>query len=126
MPTTNEVLIKQYLLGDMPHEDRLRFEDRYFADADLFEEFLNTENEIVDSFARGKLSESEERQFEQNYCVSRERREKLEFARALAQVAEHELRSSSTNKFSPLESFVSFCRQLDPKLRWASVAVAAL
>ena len=126
MRTTNEVLIKRYLLGDMPHEERVRFEDRCFADADMFEEFLGTENELVDSFARGKLSESEEQQFERNYCVSPKRREKVEFAKALAKVVQHELRASSTTRLSLLQSFLAFFRVPGPNLRWASVAVATL
>jgi cell division protein FtsL len=126
MRTTNEVLIKQYLLGEMPKEERSRFEDQYLTDAEMFEELVNTENELVDSFARGSLSEFEKRQFEQNYCVSRERRDKVEFAKALAQVVQHELRTSAPNKFSLLESFLAFFRVLDAKLQWALVVVAAL
>jgi hypothetical protein len=126
MSTTNEGLIKRYLLGNMSHEERVRFEDEYFADADLFEEFISTENDLIDSFVRGKLLESEEQQFEQYYCVSHERREKVEFARALVHVVQRERRTNSANRIATWESFLTVFRGWDAKAKWATIATAGL
>jgi len=84
--TTDEIPIRRYLLGDLSHEERLRFEDEYLADAELFEEFLATENDLIDAYVRGELTKDEREKFEAEYCKSPERREKVEFARTLRQV----------------------------------------
>jgi hypothetical protein len=82
--TTDEILMRRYLLGDLPEEGRARLEDRYSADAEVFEELLATENDLIDSYVRGELTEVERQQFEAEYFKSPQRRERVEFARALS------------------------------------------
>jgi hypothetical protein len=85
--TNNEILMRRYLLGDLPEEDRARLEDQYSADAEVFEEVLATENDLIDSYVRGELTEVERQKFETEYFKSPQRRERVEFARALSQVS---------------------------------------
>jgi hypothetical protein len=90
---TYEILMRRYLLGNLPQEERNRLEDRYLADADMHEELLATENDLVDSYIRQELTERERQQFETGYSTTAERREKVEFARALSKVSALERRS---------------------------------
>ncbi|SRR6266851_5575085 len=84
--TTDEILMRRYFLGNLPQEERVRVEDEYLADAEVFQEFLATENDLIDAYVRGELTKDERQKFEAEYCKSPERREKVEFARTLRQV----------------------------------------
>jgi hypothetical protein len=86
--TPSETLMRRYLLGDSPLEERLYFENRYLADAEMFEELAAAENDLIDSYVRGDLTEDERQKFEALLLRSPQRREKVEFARALGQVSD--------------------------------------
>jgi hypothetical protein len=79
--------IRQYLLGSLPVEERTALEERYVTDAAVFEELVKCENDLVDSYVRGRLSSGERREFETGYLISAERRSRVEFARTLQKVA---------------------------------------
>src|SRR5262249_52331960 len=83
----NEKLIIRYLLGDLPDDEQIRLEDRAFSDHQYMQNVLAVEGDLIDDYLRGSLSEHERRQFESRFLVSHERRQKVEFARALAKVA---------------------------------------
>ncbi len=86
--TTKENLIRRYFLGDLPPEERSRFEAQYLADSGFFEELLATENDLIDAYVRGELQQSERQRFEMEYFKSPLQRERVDFARALSQVAD--------------------------------------
>ena len=90
----NEDLIVRYLLGDLPEEEQARLEDLAFSDREYMQIVMDAENDLIDEYAQGKLSGSERRQFESRFLASAERRRKVEFARALANV---------TSEFAPIE-----------------------
>jgi hypothetical protein len=73
----------RYLLGRMSEHEENEFEAQYFADDNLFEEMVGLENELIDSYVRGELSEPDRRQFEQGYLTSTARRKNLQFAEVL-------------------------------------------
>jgi len=85
--TTDEILMRRYLLGDLPQEERARLENRYLADAEVFEEFLAIENDLIDSYVKGQLTEDDRQKLETAYLNSPQRRERVEFARALSEVS---------------------------------------
>jgi hypothetical protein len=122
----NESLIRKYLLGDLPAEERSRIEDEYFADADLFEELVSTENDLVDSYVRGGLSEAEKQQFERKYRTSPDRIARIGFAKALAQVSESEKETASADRNAGWNSFASFLGLLRPQLSWALAVTTVL
>ena len=80
---TRQETARRYLLGQMSQEEATEFESEFFADDDLFEEMSSLENDLIDSFVRGELSERERRQFETGYITCQARRENVEFARQL-------------------------------------------
>jgi hypothetical protein len=85
--TIEEIRMRRYLLGELPDGERAPFEELYLADAEFFEQLLALENDLIDSYVRGELNESESRRFEAEYLPSPPRRERVEFARALSQAA---------------------------------------
>jgi anti-sigma factor RsiW len=74
----------RYLLGEMSDQERTRFEEQYAADRDLFDELVDVENDLVDSYANGRLTEAERKQFESYYLATPKRRARAELAKSLA------------------------------------------
>jgi hypothetical protein len=81
-----ETLLLNYLLGNLSEEEQAQVEDRAFADAGYLAALEAAEADLVDTYVRGGLSQSERRAFEARFLTSANRRSKVEFARALARV----------------------------------------
>ena len=79
-----KTLILRYILGQVSPEERADFEERYFADSDLFEELLAAENDLIDSYARGELSGPDRFRFESRYLATPELRKRVQFSKSLA------------------------------------------
>jgi type II secretory pathway pseudopilin PulG len=123
---TNESLMRKYLLGDLPANERTRIEGEYFADFDLFEELVGAENDLIDSYVRGSLSDSEKRQFEQQYGKRPERRARIAFAKALSEAVHTERESITAIKTSSRGSFLSYFQLPRPQLQWALASAAVV
>ena len=119
-------LIVRYLLGDLPEEDQARLEDRAFADREYLRSIEDAENDLIDDYVRGALSDPERRQFEGRFLASTERQQKVEFARALAQLVPA-TESETPPVTVPLrESLLAFLRGLNPALQFSMAAAALL
>jgi len=79
----NDQAINRYLLGQMSEQEQSQFEERYFADDNLFEELRAVEGELIDAYVRGELSPPEREQFEKHFLTSPKRRQRVEFARTM-------------------------------------------
>ncbi len=73
----------RYLLGDLPESELTTLEEEYFADPQAFDQMVKAESELVDDYARGRLSPQLRERFEQYYLAYPKRRERMEFAQAL-------------------------------------------
>src|SRR5215831_11201699 len=82
----DQVLLHNYLLGNLSEEEQVRVEDRAFADPRYLEAVEAAEADLIDAYVRGELPQSDRRQFESRFLTSPQRRNKIEFARALAAV----------------------------------------
>lgn len=72
----------RYLLGDVSEPERKRIEES-IADAPAREAMTAAENDLIDSYVCGELSEKQRWQFEQHFLNSAEKREQLDVARLL-------------------------------------------
>lgn len=124
--TTNEILMRRYLLGDLPQEDRTRLEDQYSANAEVFEEVLATENDLIDSYVRGELTEVERQKFEAEYFKSPQRREKVDFARALSQVSVSATQAIPAQEISPWTKIWKSFSVQQGMPQWAFAAAAVV
>jgi len=75
--------LRRYLLGQMDEDERAEFEEKYFADDELFEELVEVENDLVDAYIDGVLTPAERKRFEERFMSTAEGRERVEFARTL-------------------------------------------
>lgn len=89
-PTLDGVL-RRYLLGTIDPEVRENVERRLFSDEKIFwEQLCLAEDELMDDYVSDDLDDEEERSFKQCFLSTEERREKLNFARALKAHVESE------------------------------------
>jgi hypothetical protein len=122
--TADEILIRRYLLGDLPQEERAQLENRYLTDADLFEEVLASENDLIDSYARGELTEADRQKFDAEYLKSTQRRERMEFARALSHVSMSAKQSVATDGISSWKKVWAAFSVQQRMPQWALAAAA--
>jgi hypothetical protein len=78
-----ELLRKDYLLGQLSDQMREQVEERLLDDDDFVERLSTTEDDLIDDYVFGALSESERRSFEDNFVINDERRRKVQFAQSV-------------------------------------------
>ena len=71
-----------YLLGELPEREQEELEARYFDDDALFAEVLAIEDELLDRYARGEVTQTEGARFERYFLNSPARRKRLRIAQA--------------------------------------------
>jgi hypothetical protein len=83
---TDETPLMRYLVGRMDPQEQERIEQRYLSDPEFHEELRATERDLIDQYVHGELADAEA--FERNFLSSPQRRQRVEFARALMQSLE--------------------------------------
>jgi hypothetical protein len=73
----------RYLLGQMSDAERSSFEEQYQKDTDLFHELAELENDLIDLYALGALSASEQEQM-RSFLADPDRQKRLAFAKTLS------------------------------------------
>jgi anti-sigma factor RsiW len=128
----SEQLIARYLLGELPEEQQVEIEDRAFSDQEFMASITSVENDLIDEYVRGEMSDTDRRRFESRFLPSESRRKRVEFARALAQllpetrVTERETRTVSATRSSWRDALAAFFNGLNPAGRWALATVTLL
>ena len=80
----DEQTVRRYLLDDLSPEERRRLEERLLDDGDEFVDHLQiAENEIIDDYVTGELSENDRGRFREAFLFSPERHEQLRFTELL-------------------------------------------
>lgn len=72
----------QYLLGLAPPEDLTSLEERIVTDKAFYDELSIAEDELIDQYLSGELSDSEKEHFENHFLLTPERQRKVRFGRA--------------------------------------------
>lgn len=127
---SNEELIVRYLLGELPEDEMAEIEDRAFRDKQYLQEILAVESDLIDEYVQGGLSNSRRQMFANRFLASAERRQKVEFAKALASVLSETIVTEKKSQpaiaqVSLWSSFAALFRGFSPAVRF-SFATAAL
>lgn len=122
---TDPGLIKRYLLGTASADERTALEDKYLSDADAFEELTAAENDLIDSYSRGKLSDSEKRDFEKGYMATPKGRARVDFSRAFTEVSSEACQTAEVRSTSLWEVLRSYFQLRSRLFRWGLVATCA-
>lgn len=78
-----EVLMRNYLLGDLDEGTLEQIEERLLCDDNFAERLAAAQDHLIDDYVFDALSESERESFEKNFLFTDERRRKMIFAQAL-------------------------------------------
>ena len=123
----DELLMRQYLLGELSEADSDLLEERFADDQTVFELALIIENELIDSYILTRMPQSERRLFEQNYLKTAEKREKVEAARTLQKYLQN---AKAETRDAPTKSVWDKVSQLlaapAPAWRYATAALVIL
>jgi hypothetical protein len=82
-----DVLLTRFLLGESTERERAEVEDRLLSDEGFYERTIAAEDDLMDAYVRGELPASERERFEKAFLSTAPRRERVEFARGLAESA---------------------------------------
>jgi anti-sigma factor RsiW len=91
----SEDLIKRYLLGELSAAEQTALEDEYFLDRAKYDQLRQTEDDLIDSYARGALAPADRKRFEQAFLSNPQRRRHIKFSRAFVRVMDEELSGRS-------------------------------
>ncbi|MGB7621990.1 MAG: hypothetical protein WBN92_06530 [Terriglobia bacterium] len=106
--------LARYLLGELSEGERIEIEDRYLSDGEFFDEMSVAEDELIDTYVRGRLSGKDRELFEQNFLCSAARRERLKSAQALMRFADTH---GAVTHVSSWQRFLSILRIESPPIR---------
>ena len=126
--SNNEKAIRRYLLGELTEAEQIQLEQQYFSDADIFEQFLVIEDQLIDDYIRGQLGRRDCDRFEKHFLASAKRRERVELARSLIKTVSRPSAARAQGSSAPLplwQSLLAAARLMSPALR-LSFAVVAL
>ncbi|HKO98589.1 MAG TPA: hypothetical protein VJU86_16445 [Pyrinomonadaceae bacterium] len=123
-PMTKAVA-RRFLLGAVDDSEREQIETLFMIDPETSETILIAEDELVEDYLEGSLSESEAAQFLDQYAQGPRQRRKLRIANSIREYAQAEaLRDSSgTSALQKLRSFIS---PRLPRERWMYLPIAAV
>src|SRR5262247_3162831 len=91
-----------YLLGDLAEEEQQRFEEQLMVEDDLADQLMLVEEELVDDYALGRLSERERERVESHFLSVPDRKRKLEMAKRLINYASY---AEVVGVFKPFSMF---------------------
>lgn len=75
--------MRLYLLGKLPPERREELQAQFFEDDASYDRLLEAENDLIDDYARGKLTADDARAVEEGLAVGQQQQDSIRFARAL-------------------------------------------
>jgi len=81
--TKKQDVLERYLLGEVTDDERAEIEQGYFADDALFDQLVDVENDLVDSYVQDTLQPAARKRFEERFLTSSSGIARVEFARAL-------------------------------------------
>ena len=80
----DELLLVRYLLGNLTEEEQVRLEGQAFDDREYLNALEAAEADLIDAYVRGLLTGETCARFRTVYMASPRRRERVMFARTLA------------------------------------------
>jgi hypothetical protein len=79
-----------YLLGKLSDQEKIDFEEAYFADPDLFEHVCAVEQDLIEDYLHEKLSKEDRELFDQHYRNTARWEENAPFSKVLLRAIESE------------------------------------
>ncbi len=121
----DDEMLLRYLLGTASETETTRLDELSLTDEACALALAQTENDLVDDYARDGLGAVEYAQFERHYLATLLRREKAHFALALQRLGQQAAAPSTANKTARLPLSARFAWLWPPTLwQWGLAATA--
>ncbi|HEV2852699.1 MAG TPA: hypothetical protein VHC97_07840 [Thermoanaerobaculia bacterium] len=121
--STDDELLRSYLLGELPESEADRLEQRLLAEDELFDLLEALEAELFAAGSRGELAPAERERVFRRLASSPEGRERLALARSLNTLADG---LSEHREVAPVVPFPRRAAGPKPGFQWAALAAAGL
>lgn len=121
----NDKVIRRLLLGSSDEEERSGVEERFMIDPEYRERALMVEEDLIEDYLDGSLSESERERFRTHFLSTPQQQRKVRVARSLRSVAAVEGTAHSPPSEEEDPQPVPWPRRLVAALRLQSPAVYA-
>src|SRR5215210_7329501 len=118
----DQVIVRQYLLGQLTGESLNEFEHRLFTDDALLDEVLTSEDELIESSIANELGQDEAEWFAKYFLITPEREQKLRFRKTLQRVTKAEKHDRLLKR--PLPQNLPW--RPPSWMSWAVTAIAAM
>lgn len=82
--TWNEELLTRYLLGDLSEVESDRLDELSVTNDEFSQQLLAVENDLIDAYVQGELSDQMRVQFQRQMLVTVRQRDRVDFALSLA------------------------------------------
>lgn len=105
MNTSGTEALKSYLLGNLDEPRRGEVEQRLLYDGEFFEELLISEDELVDNYVAGRLTDIEKKRFESHFLITPDRHRKFQFGLTLNKYLETNDETQRVFSFKPRSLF---------------------
>jgi hypothetical protein len=113
--------IKKFLLGELKEADQTAIERELLADRDKFEQVCAVEDDLIDSYLRGKMSRGDRERFEIHYLASQYNREHVASAQILIAEIDRIARERVTEE--EIETNVSWWKRFLDSINWLQPAL---
>jgi hypothetical protein len=101
--SANSQTMIKYLLGQLSEEEQSALEEKYFTNADFYEQLLDTEDALIHKYVRKELVEAERELFVRHILSRPDKRKKVKLAQAMmAFTEEQEQKKSSVERLRQL------------------------
>jgi hypothetical protein len=115
--------IRRYLLGELAEADQTAIERELLADREKFEQVCAVEDDLIDSYLRGKMSRADRERFEGHYLASQYNRDRVASAKIL--IAEIDRIGAEKVKTGEKGTEVPWWNRVPGPVRWPQPALYA-
>lgn len=112
MELLSEVTIRRYLLGALPEPERDELEHEWFGNKVKYYELCEAENNLIDDYVRGHLTDDERQMFTAHFLAIPARQERVATAKSLIREIDEQVGKSSSPSW--WELFLGSVRNFNP------------
>ncbi len=110
--TADKQEVRSYLLGVLDADRKTQLEEQILSTPETYEELLLVEEELIDQYVAGGLSEHERQQFETHFLITAERQKNLRFGQLLKRYVNSNLAAAAAiphvEKSAPAKKSLTF------------------
>ena len=122
----DENQLRSFLLGELSENEQTNIAQAAFADEDLLAHLQTVENDLIDEYVRGEITQNEKQNFERMFLTSAERKQKIEFAQAFTEFKENNAALTQTGKLASKFERKDFWQTVFPNYFKPQLAFAAI